>query len=502
MNPPDKFLADALIDRKILSLQDLEKILPTLNGTPLSKALLDSNIIHPDDITSTEAQRLGFEFTDFSDRFPSPEIKGYISHEIAQRLTVIPLHVTNHTLEVAVIDPTDLDTLRLLEEESGLEISVVVSTKSHIENAIKMLYEQEDQEIQEQSLSISVLLEEVVRAKGSDLHITAGLPPSIRVRGDIIPLPGYPSLTASEIRRMIYEILPQKQREKFEDALELDLSHSVYGLGRFRMNIFLQRDSLGAVMRVIPQDIPSFETLGVPAIVESFASYSRGLVLVTGPTGSGKSTTLASLIDLINSSRQLHIMTIEDPIEFLHLHKKSIVNQREVGVDTLSFNEALKHVLRQDPDVILVGELRDYETMSIAISAAETGHLVFATLHTQDAPQSIDRIIDVFPSSQQQQIRSQLSTALQAIVTQQLIPDATGKSRVAACEVLVATPAVRNLIREGKTHQIYSSMQAGGQFGMQTMDMALSNLVKTRKITKEIAKEHAHNLADITRLLQ
>ncbi|MDQ3756465.1 MAG: type IV pilus twitching motility protein PilT [Actinomycetota bacterium] len=349
-------------------------------------------------------------------------------------------------------------------------------------------------------MHVNDLLQRVVDLGGSDLHLTAGVPPAVRVHGEIKHLTEFPEMTPSEIRRMIYAILTQKQRERFENDLELDTSHSVPGLARFRVNVFSQRDAVGSVMRAIPSDVVPFDNLGLPPAVLQFASLPRGLVLVTGPTGSGKSTTLASLIDLINAQKPCHIMTVEDPIEFLHRHKMAIVNQREVGEDTYSFTAALKHVLRQDPDVILVGEMRDLETISTALTAAETGHLVFATLHTQDAPQSVDRVIDVFPAHQQQQVRVQLASSLQGIVTQQLVPTIGGRGRTVASEVLVATPAVRNLIREGKTHQIYSAMQAGGKYGMQTMDMSLATLVKQGKISMELALERCANEQDFRRL--
>ncbi|MGH9060790.1 MAG: type IV pilus twitching motility protein PilT [Acidimicrobiales bacterium] len=335
----------------------------------------------------------------------------------------------------------------------------------------------------------------------SDLHLSAGRPPSVRVDGSIRPLEGHEPLNGSDLRELVYGILTQRNRERFETDRELDTSHSVPGLGRFRVNVFLQKDSVGAVLRAIPFKIRPLAELGMPAVVESFAHLPRGLVLVTGPTGSGKSTTLASVIDVINSTRPMHIMSVEDPIEFLHEHKRCVVNQREVGEDTNSFAEALRHVLRQDPDVILVGEMRDLETIGAALTAAETGHLVFGTLHTQDAPQSIDRMIDVFPSHQQQQIRVQLASALQGVVTQQLLPRPRGGGRVSAVEVLVVTSAVRNLIREGKVHQIYSAMQAGGQFGMQTMDQALAQLVKDGAVSLEIAIEQAAHPDDIHRLV-
>ena len=271
------------------------------------------------------------------------------------------------------------------------------------------------------------ILSKLVEAKGSDLHLTAGLPPTIRVDGSLRPLEGFEVLTPSKVRDLVYEILSQKVRERFENNLELDTSHVVPGVGRFRLNVFQQRDAVGAVFRAIPFEIVSLDDLGLPPTVRQFADLPRGLVLCTGPTGSGKSTTLAALIDIINATKPLHIMSVEDPIEYLHHHKTAVVNQREVGEDTKGFAEALKHVLRQDPDVILIGEMRDLETISTALTAAETGHLVFATLHTQDAPQSIDRMIDVFPAHQQQQIRTQLATTLQGVVTQQLLPRAGGQ---------------------------------------------------------------------------
>jgi twitching motility protein PilT len=354
---------------------------------------------------------------------------------------------------------------------------------------------------QTEDLHVNALLERVLDLNGSDLHLTAHMHPVVRVNGELQPQTDFNELTGSSIRQMVYAIITQKQREKFEDELELDTSYSLPGRGRFRVNVFLQRDSVGCVMRAIPYEIVEFDRLGVPPAVKTWSRLPRGLVLVTGPTGSGKSTTLASLVDIINRERSVHIMTVEDPIEFLHRHKKALVNQREVGEDTRSFANALKHVLRQDPDVILVGEMRDLETIQTALTAAETGHLVFATLHTQDAPQSIDRVIDVFPAHQQQQVRVQLASALQGICTQQLLPTADGRGRVAACEVLVATPAIRNLIREGKVHQIYSMLQAGGQYGMVTMDMSLAHLVKSRYLSLEIALERCANEDDLKRLL-
>jgi twitching motility protein PilT len=353
----------------------------------------------------------------------------------------------------------------------------------------------------QEEIQINDLLSIVLDRGASDLHITAGSHPVVRVHGSLVRLDHYPRLMPDQIRRMVYGILAQKQRERLEADLELDISYSLPGKARFRVNVYFQRDAIGAAFRMIPFEIKPLDSLGIPQQVADFARLPRGLVLVTGPTGSGKSTTLASLVDIVNVERPCHIMTVEDPIEFLHKHKLAVVNQRELGQDTHSFAAALKHVLRQDPDVILVGEMRDLETISTALTAAETGHLVFATLHTQDAPQTMDRVIDVFPPHQQQQVRVQLASTIQGVVTQQLLPTADGSGRAAACEILVATPAVRNLVREGKIHQIYSAMQAGGRFGMQTMDQGLANLVRSGKVTFEVAAEQCHAPEELRRLL-
>ena len=345
------------------------------------------------------------------------------------------------------------------------------------------------------------ILLEVIDAGASDLHLTVGSPPMVREKGQLRALE-YPKLSSTDTREIVYSILNNDQRKKLENEWQIDLSYSVPGRARFRVNAYFQRASIGAVMRTIPQDIPAFDTLHLPPILKDFTVKPRGFVLVTGPTGSGKSTTLASMIDMINETRHEHIMTVEDPIEFLHRHKKCVVNQRELGADAHSFSLALKSALRQDPDVILVGEMRDLETMSTAITAAETGHLVFATLHTQDTAQTVDRIVDSFPPSQQHQVRTQLSIALQGIVTQQLLPTADGTGRVCACEVMVPTPAVRNLIREGKTHQLYSALQTGGAHGMQTMDAALADLVRGGMITRELAESRSSTPEELKRLLE
>ncbi len=349
--------------------------------------------------------------------------------------------------------------------------------------------------------NIDELLELCLVLNASDLHLAAGAPPTVRVNGTLRPLDGYGILNGAMIERLVFAILNERKIEEFARELELDTSYSIPGKSRFRMNVFRQRGAVGAVLRTIPFNIPDFESLHLPAVIRTFADLPRGLVLVTGPTGSGKSTTLASLLDIINRTKPVHILSCEDPIEFLYDHKKAIVNQREVGEDTNSFASALKRALREDPDVILVGEMRDLETIHMALTAAETGHLVFATLHTQSAPQTVDRIVDVFPPDQQGQIRVMLATTLQAVVTQQLLPTADGRGRAAAAEILIATPAVRNLIRERKGYQLASQMQAGAKYGMVTMDQNLADLVKSHRITLDAALERAASTDDLRGLL-
>jgi len=351
------------------------------------------------------------------------------------------------------------------------------------------------------SLELDDLLRYLVEVSGSDLHLTVGAPPLVRVHGDIRPIPGTDVLYPGPLWEMLKGIVSGPQIERYNETWELDTSYTVEGVSRFRVNLFRQRGCPAAVFRSIPNDILPLESLGLPPILYNFAGLPRGLVLVTGPTGSGKSTTLASLLDRANRTRSGHIVTIEDPIEFVHSHRSCVVNQREIGADTLSFSEALRHVLRQDPDIIFVGEMRDLETISVALTAAETGHLVFATLHTQSAQDTVNRIIDVFPPNQQQQIRSQLAATLRGVVCQTLVKTADGTGRAPACEIMVVNTAIATMIRRDETHQIPQALQAGGQLGMQTLNQHLAELVRKGVIDRGAALEVASDVKDLNALM-
>ena len=512
---------ETLIERHVLSRDDLERALQAseATGEPLPAALLRNGLVGSKDLTAALALSLGIRFVDFQDTTLHQDAPSLVPADVARAHLALAVDFEGNKLVVAFAEPADDEALQAVGTATGYEIIPAVADRGELARAIEQVYggapagsgtgtgtgangqAGRGDDLPPEELHVNDLLNEVLALHGSDLHLTAGTHPVVRVHGEMRPLTDFPVLNGSQIRQMVYSVITQKQRERFETELELDTSYTLPGKSRFRMNLFLQRDSVGCVMRVIPYEIADFDSLGIPSAVKAWSNLPRGLVLVTGPTGSGKSTTLASLVDIINRERAVHIITIEDPIEFLHQHKRAIVNQREVGEDTHSFANALKHVLRQDPDVILVGEMRDLETISTALTAAETGHLVFATLHTQDVPQSIDRIIDVFPAHQQQQVRVQLAASLQGICTQQLLPTPDGHGRVAACEVLVATPAIRNLIREAKTHQIYSMLQAGGKFGMVTMDMSLAKLAQAHKISLDVAREYCANDEDLRRLM-
>lgn len=350
-------------------------------------------------------------------------------------------------------------------------------------------------------LSIQSFLELVVKRAATDLHISAESAPLIRIDGELVALP-FPPLSANETKNLCYSLLTDSQRHRFEEESELDFSFGIRGLSRFRGNLFLQKGAVAGAFRLIPYEVRSLADLGLPPVVAELTKLPRGLVLVTGPTGSGKSTTLASMLDKINRERHEHIVTVEDPIEFVHEHRKCLVNQREVFADTRGFAEALRHVLRQDPDVVLIGEMRDLETVASALTVAETGHLVLSTVHTNSAVQTINRIIDIFPSNQQPQVRAQLSLVLQGVVSQQLIPRLDGRGRVLAVEVMIPNPAIRNLIREEKIHQIYSQLQVGQiKFGMQTMSQSLTDLYQRRLISYEEAMGHATEPTEVRTMI-
>jgi twitching motility protein PilT len=350
-------------------------------------------------------------------------------------------------------------------------------------------------------IDFATILQQTIALKASDLHMTVGAPPTVRVRGDLRPLE-YPMLSSKDTRDLIYSILNNDQRKRLETEWQVDFSYSMPGAGRFRVNAYMQRASIGAAFRLVPEEIKTIEQLGLPSVLHDFVKKPRGFVLVTGPTGSGKSTSLAAMIDAINATRHQHILTIEDPIEFLHRHKKCVVNQREIGADASSFSLGLKAALRQDPDVILVGEMRDLETISTALTAAETGHLVFGTLHTQSAPSTIDRIIDVFPAEQQEQVRIQIANSLQGVVTQALMPTADKMGRVPALEILLPDDAVRNLIRQGKVEQIYSVMQTNTGRGMQTMEQSLGDLIMRRVVDVEVGLSRSSRPSQLIGLLE
>jgi twitching motility protein PilT len=526
-------LGDILVEQGIITAEQLSQAEAhqAAGGGSLAKSLMELGLATEADLVQALAAKLGMPFASAESADVDLDAARMISRGLATELGALPIRFgTGDELVVAVSDPNNTAARDKVEAETGLPVTLALAPRRTLQQAIRHLTveapadEPEARQAavetppgiaeavpesapritmseEDSQIDLDELLVRLVDMGGSDLHLTAGIPPTIRVHGDLTPLDDYPKMSPEELQKLLYAIMTQKQREAFENTLELDLSYSVPGRSRFRVNIFQQRDAMGAVMRVIPYEIKSLETLGIPQQVANFAYLPRGFVLVTGPTGSGKSTTLAALIDLINSTRPVHIMTVEDPIEFLHKHKKSVINQREIGTDTLSFNNALKHVLRQDPDVILVGEMRDLETIQIALTAAETGHLVFGTLHTQDAPQTVDRIIDVFPPHQQEQIRVMLAGALQGVMCQTLLKTSDGKGRTVATEVMIATSGIRNLIREGKTHQIYSSIQAGASHGMVAMDQSLATLVKTGKVTYDEALEKCNNVAEFNRLV-
>ncbi len=519
--PAPKPLGEVLVDERVITRDQLGTALERQKDTGqfLGKILLEMGLVDEGTLVEAVARQIGVPFIDLAARRPSADIVSLVPGDLARKHCVIPVALNGSTLMLAMAEPTNIAAVREVAAMTGYEVKPALAVRRFILSSLDAAangespsaptleeeFLRETTPVQQpvaevKEIQMHDLLERTLNEGASDLHLTSGVPPTIRVSGRLLAFTDYPLLHPVEIRRLIYSILTQRQREKLEVDLELDLAYTLPGRARFRVNVYFQRDAIGCAFRLIPTRIRTTQELGLPKRVAELARLPRGLVLVTGPTGHGKSTTLASMIDIVNTERNEHIMTIEDPIEYLHHHKSSLINQREIGTDTKSFANALRHVLRQDPDVILVGEMRDLETIQTALTAAETGHLVFATLHTQDAPQTIDRVIDVFPPHQQQQVRVQLAASLQAIVTQQLLPTADGAGRAVACEILIATPAIRNLIREGKSHQIYSAMQAGAKFGMQAMDQSLAELLRAGRITYQLALERCHNAEDFNKL--
>jgi twitching motility protein PilT len=510
-------LVDALIEGGYATETDLAPLAAEseVTGRPLGTILIERQLATPGVVVGALAQLADLPAVDLLSAAPEPHVFALIPEAVGREFNAVALKVDGNQLIVAFAEPPMPGTLDALSALVGYRVVPMLADPTVISRVLSsgpLLAEADNGEADEDGSDMSMpsmsvndemplhiddLLRYAVSVGASDLHLTAEMPACIRLNGAIRPIEGCPKLGNEAIREMVFGILPASQRERFEAELELDTSHSIAGVGRFRANVSMQRGTVAVAMRPIPHEIPTFDSLAIPESVRAFTELRRGLVLVTGPTGSGKSTTLAALVDIINRSKPLHIVTIEDPIEFLHTHKRSIIDQREIGEDTYSFAEALRRVLRQDPDVILVGELRDLETIQTALTAAETGHLVFATLHTQDAAQTVDRVIDVFPTSQQEQIRVMLAATLEGVVTQQLLINKEGSGRTACCEVMVCTTGIRNLIRTAKTHQIYSLMQTGSTYGMQTMDQGLAHLVKDGVISESVAMDRSHNEDDL-----
>jgi twitching motility protein PilT len=501
---------ESLVDRHVLSREVLEDAMDESArlGLPLPTVVLQRGLAGAKDLAAALCAALNLRYVDFDDTTVQPQAARLVPESLARTYTAIGVEIEHDTVVVAFADPGDRGALdevsTAIHAETGYTVVIAGAERQELLAAIELEYARsstESQQLVGQGIDpeLHKMFERLKELNGSDLHLAAGEPPLLRVLGELQRLPEFDVLTGARIRELAYSIITKRQQETFEASHELDTNYTLPGFARYRVNIYLKRNAVAASFRQIPYTVVPFEELGMPESVRQFTELPRGLVLVTGPTGSGKSTTLASLIDLVNQNRACHILTIEEPIEFVHESKRSLVSQRDVGTDTATFATALRQALRQDPDVILVGEMRDLETISTAVTAAETGHLVFATLHTQDAAQTIDRIVDAFPSEQQEQVRVQVASTLQGIVTQQLVPTADGTARVVAAEVLVGTPAIRNLIREGKIHQVLPMLQSGRKLGMNTMDEHLGNLVKSGRITIEQALMRARDVNEVKR---
>ncbi len=509
-------LARILLKEGVVDLRLMERA-QTIRQTQdrwLGSILVELGAVSPDEMARALGKELNLNVVDLKHIAFSFEAMRLVPETIARRFDVLPIGYLDGRLMLAMVNPLDTVAIDVITSQTGATIDILVATSRDVRTGVDRFYAQLAREMrlagdssfgpvraskskspdanEVQILHVEDLLRTMQSKGASDLHLSANAVPTVRIDGELVPVVDK-KLQAKEVYDLVYAILADDQIADFEENWELDFAYSVPGLSRFRVNVHKQRGTLGAVFRSVPIDPPTLDALNMPKVLKKLLSKPRGLVLVTGPTGSGKSTTLAAMIHEVNLTRRCHIVTIEDPIEFLHRNERSIIIQREVGSDTKGFAAALRHVLRQDPDVILIGEMRDLETISTAVTAAETGHLVLATLHTTSAAQTIDRIVDVFPPHQQEQIRVQLSTVLEGVISQTLLPLSDGRGRICAQEIMVANSAIRNLIREGKSHQMMSVLQAGAAEGMQTLDQALKNLVLSAKITPQAALAAASN---------
>lgn len=517
-------LGEFLVSRRVLSRDTLDELLAreAADGIHLSHLLVLDHIVSEQDLMAAVASELGVPFVDLAEQSILPDVWGIVPEDLARGYLAVALERRPTGLVVALDDPGEEQVITALEADLGEAVVPVVAVRDELVRLIEQMYGPgleeggdakawADEPVSAaaspgaparpgRGVQLEPLLDEVLRVGGSDLHLTVGAPPVVRVQGELRRLPGAPALNGSEVRRLVLGVLTQRQRERFLEVGELSTSHAIPGKGRFRVSAFVQRDSVGAVLRLVPAEIPSIDDLGLPDEVAGWTQLRRGLVLVCGPHGSGISTTLAALVDTINRERAAHILTIEEPIEFLHRHHKGIVNQREVGEDTASFESGLRHALRQDPDVLVVGELPDLESIRLALGAAETGHLVLATLRTMDAVQTVERIVDVFPADQQQQVRVQLATTLRGIVVQQLVP-AVDDGVALATEVLLPTAPVVECIRSGDSANLAKAILGGATSGMGTMDQSLAALVQDGIVDPEVASDRAVDPTELHYLL-
>jgi twitching motility protein PilT len=504
-------LGEFLVDRRVLSRDVLDELLSreAAEGVHLSNLLVADELVSEQDLMAAVANELGVPYIDLAERSILPDVWGLVPEDLARAYLAVALERRGDGVVVVMEDPSDEQVVAALESDLGVTIHPAVAVRDDVARLIVQMYGADPSAKESKRgrgaptadpragrVQLDQLLEEVLRLGGSDLHLTAGSPPVVRVQGELHRLNKMPELNGSDVRRLVLGMLTERQRERFLETGEYATSHAIPGKGRFRVAAFVQRDSVGAVLRLVPAEIPTPEDLGIPDEVIEWADHRKGLVLVCGPHGSGTSTTLAALVDRINRARACHILTIEQPIEFLHKHRRAIVNQREVGEDTASFERGLRYALRQDPDVLVVGELPDVETIRLALAAAETGQLVLATLRTMDAVKTIERIIDVFPADQQPQARLQLATTLRGIVVQQLVPALDGGVALAA-EVLLPTTEVTNCIRTGDSATLGKIILGGVSSGMGTMDQSLAELVLEGLVDVEDAAERAVDPAEL-----